>query len=56
MHDATTIWERVSVEELVKRRLGDRGDWGERVSLMIMIRRGRQAGSELVERKPRTGL
>ena len=27
-HDMTTIWQRVSVEELIKRRPGDRADWG----------------------------
>ena len=32
VHDETTVWRRVSVEELVKRRLGMRADWGERVS------------------------
>ena len=41
-HDLTTIWERVSAEELVKRRLYDRDNWGEQVSVMILIRRGRQ--------------
>ena len=33
VHHTRTIWQRVSVDELVKRRLG----------LMILIRRGRQA-------------
>ena len=28
VHDTTTIWQRVSVEELVERRLGDGEDWG----------------------------
>ena len=32
-----TIWQRVSVEKLVKRRLGDRADWGEQVGVMVLI-------------------
>ena len=34
----------MSVEELLKRCLGDKADWGKQVSLMILIRRGRQEG------------
>ena len=37
VNDAMTLWQRVSVEELVKRRLGDRDDRGEQLSLMILI-------------------
>ena len=45
MYDTTTtVCQRASVEELVKRRLDDRADWGEQMSLMTMIRRSRQAG------------
>ena len=31
-------------EELVERRLGDRADWGEKGSVMILNRRSRQIG------------
>ena len=42
MHDVMTTWQRLNVEELDKRRLGDRDDWGEKVSLMILGGVGRQ--------------
>ena len=41
VYNTTAIWQRVSEEELVKR-----ANWGEQVSLMIWIRRGRQACRE----------
>ena len=39
-----TIWQRVSLEKLVQRRLGEREHWGDQVSLMILIRRVRLTG------------
>ena len=50
--DMTTIWQRASVEELVRRRLGDRANWRDQVSLMILIRRGKQAGRVDYDRAP----
>ena len=44
MNDTKTIRQKVRVQKLVKKRLGDRADWGEQMSLMILIRRSRQAG------------
>ena len=44
VHDTMSIWQRVSVEELVKRWLGVGADLGEQMSLMILIRTGRQGG------------
>ena len=34
MHDVMTIWQEVRLEELVKRRLGDRADLGEQSGLL----------------------
>ena len=45
VHDSTTIWQIVSVQELVKSRLRAKG------KLMILIRAGRQSG--LAEGKTR---
>lgn len=39
VRNTTTIWQRVSVEDLVKRSLGDRADWRKQLSLIILIGR-----------------